>query len=289
MKSHLLQLLLFIFIGLGGPKAFAQVPQTELWMLSINSADEIRSVELLSQFNPKSYNNQAVFMDNSTVLMTSEITQGNTDIVMLNLKNDRWTRLTKTLENEYSPRPSGKDFITTVRVEQDQKSQVLWEYPKDASNNGSLVLENYDNIGYYHALNNMKMALFVIEKTPNLHVINLRNQRVEFVTKDIGRCFQVNKTGELLFIKNEADPIIKAYNPVSKKTRELHNTLAGSSDFVLYGDAEVILMAKGAQIFKYNPTAASYILLWDLSEYGIKDISRMDYKDGKLLIINNPN
>jgi len=66
----------------------------------------------------------------------------------------------------------------------------------------------------------------------------------------------------------------------------MHKALPGSEDFVLFGEAETIIMAKGPQIFRYNPTAASYILLYDLSEYGLKNITRMDYKEGKLLLVN---
>ncbi len=277
-----------IFIGLVGPKAHTQLPVTELWMLELNGVDQVKNVKYLSDFNPDSYNNQAVFINDLEIAMTAELDKGNTDIVLMNLQNNSWKRLTKTLENEYSPRIAGRDFITTVRVEQDEKSQVLWEYPINGKDSGEKVLEDYVNIGYYHPLSNFKMALFVLEKTNNLQVINVRNQRIEFVTKNIGRCFQVNKAGELIFIQKGSDSMLKSFNPVNKRVETITSALPGSEDFVLYGDTEQILMAKGAKIFKYNPTAASFILLWDLSAYGLKDITRMDYRNGKLLLINKP-
>jgi hypothetical protein len=286
MKIHITFFITFLIFGLGGPKAFSQLPVTELWMLDINSSDKIESVSYLSGFNPKSYNNQAVFLNDKEIIMTAEIDKGNTDIVILNPKKKTWKRLTKTLENEYSPRPSGNETITTVRVEQDEESQVLWEYPINGNNVGSQVISEYNNIGYYHPLNNFKMALFVLSKTNDLQIMNLRSERVEYVSKDIGRCFQVSKTGELVFIQNLGNPTLKRFNPVNKSVETITEALKGSEDFVLYGEAEVILMAKGAQIFKYNPTAATFILQWDLSSYGIKEISRMDYLNGKLLLIN---
>lgn len=257
-------------------------------MLELSSSDKIEKVSLLSDFNKDSYNNQAVFLSDYEVVMTAEIDEGNTDLVLLDIRKNKWKRLTKTLENEYSPRPSSGNNITTVRVEQDETSQVLWEYPKDGNNSGSLAINDYINIGYYHPLNNYKMALFVIDKTTDLQIINTRNNRVEYVSKDIGRCFQVKKTGELVFIHNIATPTIKMVNPVNKRVETIATALEGSQDFVLYGDAEIILMAKGSSIYKYNPTAASFILFWDLSEYGLKNISRMDYRNGKLLLINQP-
>lgn len=288
MRTIIISLFISILLGLGGPKAIGQLPVTEVWMLELDNSDKIEEVSLLSNFNPKSYNNQAVFMDDDNILMTAEIDKGNTDIVILNHKKEEWKRLTKTLENEYSPRAAGRESITTVRVEQDGTSQVLWEYPKNASNSGQIVLDKYSNIGYYHPLSNLKLALFVIDKTTDLHIINSRNERVESVTKDIGRCFQVKKSGELLFIKKGAQSTINSFNPVNKKSQTLHIALDNSEDFVLYGPAEIVLMARGSQIYRYNPTSAGYILMWDLSKYGIKAISRMDYRDGKLLLINTP-
>lgn len=288
MKIHLVICSILLFCGLGGPKANAQLPVTEVWMLEINNSDKIQKVSYLSDFNPNAYNNQAVFIDDKEVVMTAELVKGNTDLVILNPSKKKWKRLTKTLESEYSPRLTEANDISTVRVEQDKVSQVLWEYPKNAENGGSQLITDKNNIGYYQPLNNFKMALFVLEKTNDLHVVNLRNDRVEYVSKDIGRCFQVNKKGELIFIQNIGTPTIKSFNPLNKRVTTITEALNGSEDFVLYGDAEIILMAKGSQIFKYNPTAASFVLMWDLTPYGLKDISRMDYRNGKLLLINKP-
>ena len=288
MKIRTIVFLSIFFLGLGGPKVDAQLPETEVWLLEFNSSDKIQNVSYLSDFNPNAYNNQAVFINDNEIALTAELEEGNTDIVILNPSKRKWKRLTKTIESEYSPRLANGNNITTVRVEQDEVSQVLWEYPIDADNAGSQLVTDKTNIGYYYPLNNFKMAFFVIDKTNDLHIVNLRNDKVEYVSKDIGRCFQVNKKGELIFIQNLGTPTIKSFNPLNKRVTTITDALNGSEDFVLYGDAEVLLMAKGAQIFKYNPTAASFIQQWDLSSYGIKDISRMDYRDGKLLLINKP-
>lgn len=288
MKISTLAALGTLFMGILAPKLNAQLPETEVWMLTLDNYENIKKVEYLSDFNSGAYNNQAVFADNNNILMTAELDEGNTDIVMLNPISRKWTRLTKTLENEYSPQVSESNYITTVRVEQDGKTQLLWEYPKDASNSGKQFVEEYTNVGYYQSLNNYKMAMFVLEQTNDLHIINLRNNRLEAVTKDIARCLKLKKNGELLFIQNDAKPTIKSFNPISKRIETVHQSLEGSQDFALFGDSEIIIMAKGPHIYRYNPTAASYILLYDLSEYGLKNITRMDYRNGKLLLVNKP-
>jgi len=114
--------ILLLLIGLVGPKLFAQLPQTEVWLLSVDRNESIKK-----KFRP-----------------------------FANRKN-------KTLENEYSPRLSQNSFVTTVRVEQDEVSQVLWEYPKNGKNKGSKLIDDYTNIGYYQPLSNFKMAMFVID------------------------------------------------------------------------------------------------------------------------------
>ena len=266
----------------------AQLPETELFMLELNSEQEVSNVSYLSGFNSNAYNNQAVFISDTKILLTSEIDAGQTDIVQLDLEKHQWKRLTATSESEYSPRLNGDYNFTSVRVEKDSESQTLWEYPLHLKDSGTRLLPNAGTIGYYYFLPNFKIALFIIEEdTFKLKVGNLRNNVIQEKFINIGRCFQANKKGELLFVDKSKDKnTIKSYNVFNQQVRDIAPGLSDSEDFIIFGNNEEILMAKGPQIFSYKPSSNIWILRFDLSEYGLNKITRMDIRGNKILVIN---
>jgi len=286
----MIRILLFLIFNCFAFQAIAQLPITEVFLLKLKDNDRIEKVALLSGFNPNQYNNQPFFISDNEVLLTCALEKNNTDIVKLNLQANTWKRMTATAESEYSPKLNGEANFTVVRVEKDGKTQTLWEYPLSLNYEGDQLLKNTGQVGYYKALPNFKMALFVIENTMNLYVSNMRNDTKSLVEKNIGRCFQLSKKGELLFVSKLPDTekgTIKSYNTVNKSIKNIAPTMLGAEDFCLFGSNESIIMAKGNKLYKYDQQDSTWILWKDLSSYGLENITRIEARGNQILLVNN--
>ena len=285
-------ILLIILISSIGFTVSGQLPVTEIFLLELQDNDRIAEVSYLTGFNTDSYNNQAVFIGDNEVILTSELEDEQTDIVKLNLLARTWKRLTATEESEYSPRTIDEANFTVVRVEKDGETQTLWEYPLSLTYNGEQILKESGQVGYYQFLPNLKVALFVIEKSMNLYIGDMRRGTTAKKDEGIGRCFQVSKTGELWYISKPSDDSkgkIKTYNTVNQRITSVATVLGDSQDFCLYGNTEKVIMAQNAQLFMYDQPSDTWILWIDLSEYGVKKITRLDCRDNKILLTNIPN
>lgn len=125
-----MRILLFtlLFVGI---KAFAQLPETELFLANVeikNNLVKIKEVEKISSH--KGYNNQPCFTKNDEeILFTADIeSDKKTHICSYNVKNKKTTRLSITNTSEYSASilPNEKDF-SVVMVEEDS-TQRIWEF-----------------------------------------------------------------------------------------------------------------------------------------------------------------
>ena len=267
----------------------SQLSASDVYLLQLEN-NQIKKISFLNGFNRGVYNNQAVFMSEEEILLSSELDEGQTDIVKLNLKSKSYKRLTSTKESEFSPRANDQGGFTVVRVEEDGVTQTLWEYPLDLSSIGNRLLDNVKGIGYYAILANFKVALFVIEDDRfNLKIANLRNGKIEEKAQNIGRCFQVNKAGELIFLAETSDGKfrLKSFNPVNQNIKDISQALPESQDFCLYGTSESILMAKGSVIFKFDNLNETWLQWLDLSSFGINNITRIESNKDKIVIINS--
>ncbi len=268
----------------------AQLPNTELFMITFDDDSTIEKVSYLSDFNPNQYNNQAVFISDNEILLTTQWDENNTDITKLNLQANTVKRLTNTLESEYSPNINGDGSFTVVRVEQDETTQNLWEYPLSLDNEGSILVENTGQVGYYQHLPNLNIALFVIEEDQyHLEIINQRSQQKKKIDQNIGRCFKRSKKGELIYLsksttgKND----IMTYNAMNDRKQKLATALGDAVDFCLYGNLEQLIMAKDNALYRYDAATSTWLLWHDLAPYGLKRITRMDARGNQLLLINN--
>ena len=283
--------ILFLLVCLtSAHEASAQLPKSDLYKLVIDDKQQPEEISFMNHFNKGSYNNQPSFISQEEVLLTCELSKETTDIIKLNLDNNSVKRLTSTVENEYSPKLIDDESFLVVREEQDSKTQSLWSYPLDLSHTGSRLFSELNNIGYFQPLPNSKIALFTLEEGNfPLYIGNLRNQTTKKISANIGRCFQTNKKGELIFLEkqNDGKSRIKSYNTINQQISDLAEAINDSEDFCLFGPQEDILMAVGPEIFRFDNMSRTWILWQDLAKFGILNISRLACSDNTLLIVNS--
>jgi len=284
-------LLFFIFCIRG---VSAQLPNTELYMFTLlNNGDKIslKDPVHLSGFNPDGYNNQPYFINPSEVYITSNFYDKNfTDFIKLDIQNETYYRVTATDSiSEYSPTPRAlSGYFSAIRVEKDGVTQSLWLYPNDHSNSGHRIFNDISNIGYHCWLSENEIAMFLVSTPMKLAIGNLETGKVSNVLDDIGRCFQQNANGDLLFVHKVADDAwyIMSYNVEEDKAISITQTRPNSEDFALLPDGTII-MAEGSKVYAINPESDSH---WneiiDVAALDINNISRIAVSRNRLILVN---
>lgn len=271
------------------------LPNTNVYMLDLEFRDTLikfGSPKFLTDFNRNGYNNQPAFLSNSELLMTVQMEGENqTDIYLFDLEKKTKLRMTKTAESEYSPKPAPGDlYFSVVRVETDAEgSQRLWQYPLDRADSGRPVFRFLRGIGYYQWLDRFTVALFNVGNANNyLSIGNTRDGKTRQMAPNIGRCFQVSPNGRLAFIHKVTKDrwVIKALDKSTMKTDEIIRTVPGSEDFAILQNGALI-MGKGSRLYTYHPNRDSdWIEMVDLRNLGIYNISRIEARGKKLVLVS---
>jgi Fe-S cluster biosynthesis and repair protein YggX len=287
-----IQILLFFIFCVGGVSA--QLPNTELYMFTLlNNGEKIslKDPVYLSGFNPDGYNNQPYFINPGEIYITSNFYDKDfTDFMKLDIQNEEYYRITATDSiSEYSPTPRAlSGYFSAVRVEKDGATQSFWLYPNDHSNAGKRIFDNISNIGYHCWLSEKEIAMFLVSTPMKLAIGNLETGAVQPILDDIGRCFQQNADGDLLFVHKVSPELwyIKSYNVEDKTATIVTQTRPDSEDFALLSDGTII-MAEGSKIYSIKPERDAYwIELIDVADLDITDISRIAVSRNRLILVN---
>jgi hypothetical protein len=278
----------FIISNLILSNLFAQLPNTDLWLLDVKTINDSVYVENpVNLTNRPGYDNQPVFSaDGKTILYTSIRDEKQSDIYSLDIKTKESIQLTKTATSEYSPlfAPDGQN-ISVVMVEPDS-TQRLWKFPKTGGK-ASLIMDKVDSVGYYCWIDNVTLAVFLISKPEKLFRCDIGSQKCSFVDDSIGRSIHSVNFGKIkkLFYS-------KGKNIWSDNTRSkvIETTKIGvGEDFCFYKSNE-LFMADGAKLYSRIFVTIGKDAPWkemiDLSSSGIKKITRLALSpDEKKLVI----
>lgn len=254
---------------------------------------EIHTPRFCTAFNPTGYNNQPNFFSNNELYLTAQTPHDTTqtDIYALDLLVRTITPVTATrATSEYSPvpMPGGRRF-SAVRVEEDG-NQRLWSFPLDRSDNGRPEFPAIFNVGYHCWLRDTLAALFIVGDDGAAHTLctaNTRNQQLLRIAANPGRCLQPLPDGRLAFVTKSSETWFLKTWDVTKPIPEIVTIMPpGSEDFAVLADG-TYLTGNGAKLFQYaKGRDTEWKLVADLSQYGVKSISRMAVSgDGKLAVV----
>lgn len=292
MKTNTLLIsILFLFLTCS---IWAQLPSTDLYLFDlskdVSNKYHVHSPKFLNDFNEQGYNNQASFINDEELFITSSKKNGtNTDIYLLNIRNSTLKRVTATKESEYSATlmPNYTNF-SCIRVN-DANEQHLWAYPLNREDAGKAIIKNLTNVGYHVWLSANKIAIFLVNEPIQLAIVELPDETPRIVHDNIGRTLIKNEAGNLLYVHKYDDTYwyIKEYNPNTNKTEIVVQTLARSEDFTYTSDG-TILMGNKSKLFSFKPGQDdNWNEIMDLSVYGINRITRMAVNKSNKLIITN--
>lgn len=270
------------------------LPTCNLYMFTITSSDDgysIRYPKFLSAFNKDGYNNQPSFLSDFTLYCTTNSsTNGSTEVVSLDLFEKKLTRITNTIESEYSPTSANKNFFSTVRVAEDGVTQNLVLYPKSMKGTPKMLFPDIGNVGYHEWISEEEIALFLVEENGE-HILAIGNafeNNVNKIISNIGRTLKYNDKGQLYFIHKSVDAwFIKTLNPETSKIITICETMKGVEDFELMKDGTLIA-GKDSKLFYNSPNNRDqWTNLIDLSDYGISNITRIALRKNKLVLVDN--
>ncbi len=261
------------------PSPAATPPPSDIYMTFLTSDFKLGAPAQITHV--VGYNNQPFFLRDGRSILYTSIRNGQADIYQYDPGFGGTTQVTNTPESEYSPTlmPDGKNF-SVVRVEADG-TQRLWKFPLTGSGAPSLILERIKPVGYHWWLNKNTLALFILGgtgKPATLQIAYLPTEKTEVVVDNPGRILRlVPHQNKLSFVHKVSDQewFIKTYNLKTKQISTLIKTLPNSEDYA-WTPAGVLLMAKDAKLFKWNPLSdKDWVQVADFSEAGLKSLTRI--------------
>lgn len=223
---------------------------------------DIWRVSLEGEFEPENltdrpgYDNQPAFESETGLLFTRQAGQ-QTDLVRMNIESGDVAVILETPESEYSPTLTPRGTISTVRVALDGVQQ-LWELvPGDSRY--SPLLAGVEGVGYHLWLEKNKVALFIVNDPPELHIADLAadlaSANVLIAARNIGRSMQriPGAPNAFAFIEpdNDGQPWIKEFDLQTRKLTRIAPVLEGSQDFVFHPDGR-LLMASGKTVYAWK-------------------------------------
>ncbi len=274
--------------------AICQLPNTQAYVFDMRQINDntynFSRAKYLSNFNPTGYNNQPSFIDERTLLMTVQMSNASqTEVYKLDLYQKTKAQMTNTPDGEYSPTvmPNGASF-SCIREEFDgKKTQRLWRFPLNRSNNGERILADITGVGYHHWLSPELIALFIVGEPHTLVIANTRTGQQQKVSSDIGRSLQQFPNGHLVYLQKMSASTwyIKEVNPQNLKSDIVIEALEGSEDFIVTNDG-TIFSGQGSKLYKYNKTIDdNWVEIGNFKDFNIQNITRLAYNGNRKLVI----
>ncbi len=283
----------FLFIFLICSSAFSQnPPDSEIFLFKINSEEnKLEISEGTNISENKGYDNQPSFYNNELLIFAKTRNNG-TDIAGFGTKDSREFWISQTGGGgEYSPqRIPGTNDVAAVRLDT-TGLQRLYRY--DWKTGESSVLIPDLKVGYFAFHNeNQILAAVLTDSLMDLMSYNLDNNKSKKILAGVGRSLhQVPNTNSMSYtIPGKDGKSLDLYLLDLKKQDPesfyLCTLPEGVSDYT-WLDENRIILGQDNKIYLYDSLNNSkWIAVADLSEYNLKNISRITVnQNGTLLAL----
>ena len=209
-------------------------------------------------------------------LLYTEYNNGQTDIVILDLYEDKKRNITNSPESEYSAvMVPGYDTFAAVRVEEDG-TQRLWYFHLVGKTKPSVTFDNLAPVGY-HAWSDDHVLMFILGTPTTLLMTDVKERNDKIVTSNIGRTIKaIPKTPDFAFERTEESGEINIYKAFRNGRFELIvKKPENASDWTITQEGTFVTSI-GSKVLAFNP---KYDTDWkeisDLGSMASKGITRM--------------
>jgi hypothetical protein len=268
----------------------AQLPESDVWLFKLvqNKQGQISVEKPVNISNRSGYDNQPSFSeDGKKIYYVSVRSDKQSDIYVYDIRKKKNIQLTTSKQSEYSPKViSGSNILSSVVVEEDSSQRIHLI----SASSGSFVSKlKADSVGYYSFLNSDTVVYYKLTQPHSLWM-HTRSSNTEFKLCDHPtRTFRpVNRHSLIYGIKDSAKVSIYKYDFLIRKAVKYAEYQNLCEDMIWHKDIG-LLLSDGTKLMRYDASAKKWLVLFDLSAFGIKKISRFDF-DSKfkyLILVNN--
>ena len=272
--------------------SFAQgLPVTELWLAEIVNGVP---AEPLKISKTDGYNNQPHFSENGTTIyytreMSSDGGDAQTDIAAYDITTSVTRMVNSTPESEYSPTPiPAREALSVIQADLNQK-QYLFAIDI-GSGSMDLLLPDVEPVGYHAWFSDQDVAMFILGDSFTLQTARLGTTDTRTVADNIGRSIRRHpESNEILFVDKNREPWqIAAYNPASKKTRDVMPLFPQNEDFTVDANGD-FWTGNGSRLYRRSAADNRWELMADYKNTGIRQISRLaiNLKSKQIAMVSN--
>jgi len=234
------------------------------------------------------YDNQPSFSPDSKKIFYVSFREDNqADIYQYDLRHRRTNAVTKTPISEYSPvlTADGK-FITSVVVENDSSQCIHFINSLNGIHETKL---DVDSVGYYTFLNQDTIVYYKLTEPHSLRYHIKSSSEDRWLGNFPSRAFKPISRNTLLYgLKDTSKIIFYTYNFLLRKAEKFATYPSLNEDFVWHPILGLV-KSEGLQILYYDSLLQEWKILFDLSAFGLKKITRFDIdpKTNYLVVTDN--
>ena len=271
----------------------AQLPNTDIWLFKLQTKKQFISIKLAKNItNRVGYDNQPNFSaDGKKIYFVSIKEDKQADIYYYDLGNEKIIQLTKTVESEYSPTAMpDKKSITCVTVLKDS-SQVIQQLTFSKNNELSKVVQviNADSIGYFTFLNTDTVIYYKLTQSHSLRYHCVSTSQDKWLGYQPIRGFKAINRHTLIYgLKDTARVSFYKYDFIISKSEKICEYNSSNED-IIWHPQWGLLKSEGFKILRFDENKNEWQVLFDLSAYGLKKITRFNFdaKNNYLTVVDN--
>ncbi len=268
-----------------------QMPTTNLLLFELRANEEVvllNNPRFLTAFNQEGYNNQPFFIDDNSLLFTSNYKDvQHTDIYEIQLANSTLRRLTATSESEYSPIMNNRDNLTVISQsvsEDGDPSQYLWSFDPERKINEGPIINSIKNVGYYCWLNDHQVALYLVSDPNELILYDLESGQQKHISYRVGRSLKKDADGNLIYLHKVGDSLsYRKYNLSTAQSSYIISAIGLQEDFEILPNGDLIC-SQEASLYRLK-RGGKWTLLKDLSTMGVRKITRIAVNNNKIALV----
>jgi hypothetical protein len=271
------KLCLFFLLGLM-LSAGAQLPDTEIWLFRTEGS-KTRPYTLKAPLNITSrpgYDHQPVFSgDGKQIYYTSVREDGQADIYVYEPATKKSRSLTNSRTSEYSPSPCGNgSLIASVVVETDSAQRIHFINARSGLSERSA---GFDSVGYFSLLNADTIIYYKLTQPHSLRYHVQSSGEDRWLADQPLRTFKAINRHTLLFgIRDSSVIRFYTYDFLLRRAYPYAEAPAGGEDFQWH-EPFGLVRAEGKQLLRFEESTRQWQLLFDLSAFPIKKISRFGF------------
>ena len=285
--SKLVSLVFVLALGAAASvQAQAAPPSTDIYLAPVRIQGAKVSVGTpVNITNRPGYDNQPSFTpDSKSILFTSVRGDAQADIYRYDLRTKATSRVTTTLESEYSATVYGDGSrFSVIRVEADS-TQRLWSFRLDGSD-PRVVFEAIKPVGYHAWVDSATVAMFLLGRPNALVLADTRGGAPDTLARDIGRSLVPLPSADgFSFVQRSKDStwILTAVD-VRGSGRERRTMtmplvrMPAGADYITWVAPAVAIAGSGSKLFIWRgkEKPAEWTEVADFMKVGLTRISRL--------------